>query len=115
MQDQTIVSQHHGDTLLAYFQSLHNAQRFTDVIIQCSGVVIDCCHRLILVAFSRHFETVLSGVENSNQITLDIDPKVTGVYYLKCFEIKNIRFIEVNSCMLNFFRKNMHCLNVNWI
>uniref|UniRef100_A0A915I2I0 Uncharacterized protein n=1 Tax=Romanomermis culicivorax TaxID=13658 RepID=A0A915I2I0_ROMCU len=69
----------HGDALLLYLHHLHQTQRFADVIIQCEGVVVDLCHRLVLAAFSRHFESALVGVDGSNQITLDIDPKVTGV------------------------------------
>lgn len=74
-----LMSPHHGDPLLAYLQTLHENQRFTDVVIQCEGAIIDCCHRLVLAAFSRHFESALAGVDGSSQITLDIDPHVTGV------------------------------------
>jgi len=87
MLEKGIASPHHGDTLLAYLQTLHDSQRFTDVIIQCQGNVIDSCHRLILAAFSRHFETALAGVDGSNQITLDIDPNVTGKLELKTVSI----------------------------
>ncbi len=49
-----------------------------DVTMQSDGRVVTCGHRLVLAAFSTHFETALAGVGHSSTITLDIDPKITG-------------------------------------
>lgn len=37
------------------------------------------CHRLVLSAYSDHFEAALVNTENCPQVTLDIDSAVTGV------------------------------------
>lgn len=85
MGDQSLMSYNHGDALLTYLQQLQQSQRFTDVVIQCEGTIVNCCHRIILAAYSNHFESALAGVEGSSQITLDIDPKVTGKSTNMCY------------------------------
>lgn len=37
------------------------------------------CHRLMLCAFSTHFENALACTEKSAIVTVDIDPQITGV------------------------------------
>lgn len=37
------------------------------------------CHRLVLSAFSEHFETALSNTDNCPLVALDIDSAITGV------------------------------------
>lgn len=92
MEERSIASYNHGDALLTYLHQLQQEQRFTDVVIQCQGEVVSLCHRLILAAFSGHFETALAGVETSAQITLDIDPKITGTLI---FSLELIRRTEI--------------------
>ncbi|OZC08954.1 zinc finger, C2H2 type [Onchocerca flexuosa] len=71
--------QSHCDTLFLYMQHLYNTSRFLDVIIQVGGSYATSAHRLILAAYSRHLGAALFNVQNSAVITLNIDPKVTGV------------------------------------
>lgn len=85
-----MTSFNHGDALLTYLHQLQQESRFTDVVIQCQGEVVSLCHRLILAAFSGHFETALAGVETSSQITLDIDPKITG----KIYHVTNLSILQ---------------------
>jgi hypothetical protein len=75
----TIHSYNHGDALFAYFQHLHEAGQLVDVTVQSDGTFISNAHRFMLAAFSTHFETALAGVQDSPTITLDIDPKITGI------------------------------------
>ncbi|KAL3998049.1 FAM91 C-terminus family protein [Acanthocheilonema viteae] len=71
--------QSHCDTLLLYMQHLYNTSRFLDVIVQNNGDYAISAHRLILAAYSRHLDAALSSVQDSAVITLNIDPKITGV------------------------------------
>lgn len=50
-----------------------------DVIVQSDGSYAMSAHRLILAAYSRQLETALSSVQDSAVITLNIDPKITGM------------------------------------
>lgn len=70
---------HHADALFAYMQQLKSTNHFLDVVVKCDGTFIMSAHRLILAAYSTHFETALAAVQPSKSITLDIDPKITGV------------------------------------
>ncbi|CAG9535976.1 unnamed protein product [Cercopithifilaria johnstoni] len=69
----------HCDTLFLYMQHLHNTSRFLDVIVQNNGNYAISAHRLILAAYSRHLDAALTSVQDSAVITLNIDPKITGV------------------------------------
>ncbi|EFO25005.1 hypothetical protein LOAG_03478 [Loa loa] len=71
--------QSHCDTLFLYMQHLHITNRFLDVIVQNGGDYATSAHRIILAAYSRHFDAALSSVQDSAVITLNIDPKITGV------------------------------------
>lgn len=72
-------TQSHADALFMYLQHLQQANRFLDVTVQSDGVYVASAHRLVLATYSSHFETALAGVQDSTTITLDVDPKITGV------------------------------------
>jgi hypothetical protein len=49
------------------------------IFIWFQGQPVANCHRLILCAYSDHFEAALSTTENCPMVTLDIDSAITGV------------------------------------
>ena len=51
------------------------------MVVTCNGSDVALAHRVVLAAFSSHFETALAGVQPSTRITLDVDTKITGKFY----------------------------------
>lgn len=55
------------------------------------------CHRLMLCAFSTHFENALACTEKSAIVTVDIDPQITGVSRYDKFVTKIVLFFDLNT------------------
>ncbi|KAM3721546.1 Zinc finger protein [Dirofilaria immitis] len=101
--------QSHCDTLFLYMQHLHNTSHFLDVIVQNGGDYAASAHRLVLAAYSRHLDAALSSVQNSAVITLNIDPKVTGV---EMDDLKTvIRYMYTGRCSNRFQRRTLSVAN----
>ncbi|VDK54405.1 unnamed protein product [Anisakis simplex] len=72
--------QQHADTFFQYVQHLRENEHFLDVTIECNGELVGYAHRLVLAAYSNHFERALANASSySSNLTLDIDSKITGV------------------------------------
>ncbi|VDM48452.1 unnamed protein product [Toxocara canis] len=72
--------QGHADTFFTYLQHLREMERFLDVTVQSNGQFVAYAHRLVLAAYSSHFERALAAsAHDSPTVKLDIDPKITGV------------------------------------
>uniref|UniRef100_A0A915CEJ5 BTB domain-containing protein n=2 Tax=Parascaris univalens TaxID=6257 RepID=A0A915CEJ5_PARUN len=72
--------QRHADAFFTYLQHLRETERFLDVTVQSEGMFVAYAHRLVLAAYSAHFERALAaGAHDSPTVKLDIDPKITGV------------------------------------
>lgn len=62
-----------------FLLDLHENQNFTDVFVVCDGVTINFLHKVILSAYSTHFESTLVDLEEStSQLALEIDREATG-------------------------------------
>uniref|UniRef100_A0A0N5A8A7 BTB domain-containing protein n=1 Tax=Syphacia muris TaxID=451379 RepID=A0A0N5A8A7_9BILA len=81
---------HHTDTLFAYMQQLKASSCFADVVVKCDGEFIASAHRLMLSAYSSHFETALAAIQPSKNITLEVDPKITVVIGVEKEELLEI-------------------------
>lgn len=71
--------QNHAEWALQYIRNLRNRTEFVDVSVLSGGAQVTLGHRIVLAAFSGHFEAALVGVHQSSMISLDIDPEITGV------------------------------------
>uniref|UniRef100_A0A0R3S6N3 Zinc finger and BTB domain-containing protein 14 n=1 Tax=Elaeophora elaphi TaxID=1147741 RepID=A0A0R3S6N3_9BILA len=69
----------HAQELLRAVHRFKTQGKFIDCTVTSQNRVILRCHRLMLCAFSTHFENALSCTERSGIITVDIDPHITGV------------------------------------
>ena len=83
----------HATVLLAHFRDLYTMNVMFDVTVCCDNVfvcryVLACnpsgashfsAHRLVLAAFSQHFEQALVSTESLKSIRINVDPAVTGV------------------------------------
>lgn len=71
-----------SDPLMNFLLDLHENRSFTDVIVVCDGDTVNSFHRVILSAFSTHFESALVDFESNSQLALEIDPVATGNAFL---------------------------------
>lgn len=51
---------------------------FLDVNVCSNGTFVTSAHRIVLSAFSSHFEMVLANAHKFSSLTLDIDSEITG-------------------------------------
>ncbi|VDK68842.1 unnamed protein product [Litomosoides sigmodontis] len=69
----------HAQELLQAIHRFKTQGKFIDCLVSSQSRVILRCHRLMLCAFSTHFENALAHTEKSATVTVDIDPQITGV------------------------------------
>ncbi|CAI4227682.1 unnamed protein product [Auanema sp. JU1783] len=86
----------HAKLTYQYFQTSKQLNRFSDVSVECSGKFLTNANRLVLAAFSTHLEAALISAPTSF-VSLDIDPKVTGVDRTELVEI--IDFMYSGKCI----------------
>lgn len=70
--------------------------------MKCDGELITSAHRLMLSAYSSHFETALAAIQPSKNITLEVDPKITG-YFFHLLSYKVIFYIFYNFTALSYY------------
>uniref|UniRef100_A0A0N5CY88 Myoneurin n=1 Tax=Thelazia callipaeda TaxID=103827 RepID=A0A0N5CY88_THECL len=72
-------NQYHSLELLEAINRFRMHEKFLDCFVCSENRTVLRCHRLILCAFSTHFENALLGTEKSAIVTADVDPEITGV------------------------------------
>uniref|UniRef100_A0A915PUJ5 Uncharacterized protein n=1 Tax=Setaria digitata TaxID=48799 RepID=A0A915PUJ5_9BILA len=77
----------HAQELLQAVHRFKTQGKFIDCFVSSEGRMILRCHRLMLCAFSTHFENALACTEKSAIVTVDIDPQITGV---SSMDLRNI-------------------------